>query len=501
MDAFTLYLLKSFIWITGFALIYILFLRNERFFLLNRIYLISGILVSFFFPLITVHYTIELPVIDINQTGINQTGVSQVENYVRSTLPESTQSFFPSIKLLILLLYLIGILFQTFRILRQTILVFRVVKMAEPNNVGPTRLIRTTEFPASFSFFNCIFVNHSITDAETEEIVNHELVHIRQMHWFDVMLAELLCIFQWFNPFVWIYVRLLRQNHEYLADKAALQRSSNPAIYKAALLNQIFSSPVLILTNSFNYSLNKKRFEMMKKINRSPYRKMKLLLVLPVFAIVLYSFAKPEIRYSSIGVNTRNQTTDSINVAKSHAQQPKLEVPTNWYIAGSKPNSYEMGIDKGKGQDGKNAATIKSIDQMIDGFRIDGFGTLMQDSKPDKFLGKRVRMIGFMKSENVTDWAGFWLRVDQAGSQQALAFDNMQDRAITGTTDWKKYEIVLDVPKNASRLAYGALLSGTGQIWFDRLTFEIVDKSVKTTGAKSGGQSKLSEPANLDFEK
>jgi len=104
-----------------------------------------------------------------------------------------------------------------------------------------------------------------------------------------------------------------------------------------------------------------------------------------------------------------------------------------------------------------------------------------------------------MKSENVAGSSGLWLRVDQANSKQPLSFDNMHDRAIKGTTSWTKYEIVLDVPSNASALAYGALLSGTGQIWFDNITFEIVDNSVNTTGKKEPAPG-LSEPTNLDFE-
>ena len=129
-----------------------------------------------------------------------------------------------------------------------------------------------------------------------------------------------------------------------------------------------------------------------------------------------------------------------------------FSLPNGWIVAGSSPKQYEMGIDKGAGQDGKNAATIKSIETSID-----GFGTLMQMCNADKYAGKKIRMSGSVKSSNVTDWAGLWLRVDQAGSSQPLAFDNMQDRAIKGTTDWKKYEIVLDVPANASILAFGAL--------------------------------------------
>ncbi len=119
-----------------------------------------------------------------------------------------------------------------------------------------------------------------------------------------------------------------------------------------------------------------------------------------------------------------------------------------WFIAGSAPKSYDMGTDKGAGQNGKNAATIKSIDSTVN-----GFGTLMQQCSPGKYLGKRVRMTGYMKSKDVKDWAAFWLRIDQKGSMQPLSFDNMhdmsKDRSIKGTTDWTKYEIVLDVPDKA----------------------------------------------------
>ena len=156
-----------------------------------------------------------------------------------------------------------------------------------------------------------------------------------------------------------------------------------------------------------------------------------------------------------------------------------IKSQTNWIKRGSDPNKYQMGVDSAIQHDGKSVMTIKSIDQ-----EIKGFGSFMQESKPEKYIGKRIRMTGYMKSKDVTDWAGFWLRVDQTGSKEYLSFDNMQDRSIKGTTDWKKYEIVLDVPNNASKIAFGALISGTGQIWFDDLNFEIVDKSVRTTGSR-----------------
>ncbi len=181
-----------------------------------------------------------------------------------------------------------------------------------------------------------------------------------------------------------------------------------------------------------------------------------------------------------------------------------FELPKGWRIRGDAPEKYEMGIDKGAGQSGKNAATIKSIDESIS-----GFGTLLQNCLPDSFLGKRVKMSGYVKTKEVANWAGLWLRIDTKTVAYRVGFDNMHDgktdRSIKGTTDWKKYEIVLDVPHNACNLAYGALIDGTGQIWFDNLKFEAVDITIPTTGVPMGldsaqNVSHLKEPYNLDFE-
>src|SRR6185369_16352971 len=127
--------------------------------------------------------------------------------------------------------------------------VIKVIRKAEILPYRSAKLIRTTEYPSSFSFFSFVFVNPSTCDTETNEIVNHEMEHIRQQHWIDLLLFECLCTLQWFNPMSWLYGRFIRQNHEYLADERALQRTTNPAIYRAALLNQMFGGPVITLAN------------------------------------------------------------------------------------------------------------------------------------------------------------------------------------------------------------------------------------------------------------
>jgi hypothetical protein len=158
-----------------------------------------------------------------------------------------------------------------------------------------------------------------------------------------------------------------------------------------------------------------------------------------------------------------------------------FDIPNGWFITGRNPKSYQMGVDTGSGKDGKDAMTIKSIEK-----NIEGFSTLATQCRPDKYFGKRVRLTGYIKTKEVSSWAGFWFRVDGETQNEVLAFDNMKDgktdRSITGTTGWRQYEIVLDVPFNAKNILYGALLSGTGQIWFEQVKLEIVDAFIPTTG-------------------
>ena len=170
------------------------------------------------------------------------------------------------------------------------------------------------------------------------------------------------------------------------------------------------------------------------------------------------------------------------------------DLPAGWFKAGSHPAEYDMGLDESVRRDGKSSATVKSIAE-----KPSGFGTLMQMTQPGEYRGKRVRLSGFVKSDKVTSWAGLWFRVDGPNPNASLAFDNMQDRGIKGTTDWTRYEIVLDVPSEAQRLAFGLLLGGSGQVWMDDLRFEVVPTTVRTTG--QAYPPAPAAPSNLSFEK
>ncbi len=165
-------------------------------------------------------------------------------------------------------------------------------------------------------------------------------------------------------------------------------------------------------------------------------------------------------------------------------------LPRGWLLTGTKPSEYEVGVDVDQMYQGHATAFLKSKS-----LNADGFGTLMQSIKAEQYLGRKVRLSGLVKSEEVLGWAGLWMRVDKEKSP--VAFDNMENRAIKGTTGWQRYDVVLDVPKNATAISFGILLAGSGVVWLNGTKFDVADADVPVTNT---GEKVLPEkPINLDF--
>ena len=113
-----------------------------------------------------------------------------------------------------------------------------------------------------------------------------------------------------------------------------------------------------------------------------------------------------------------------------------------------------------------------------------GYGGTKKILSATPYIGKRIRMSGYLRSGDVMQWVGFWLRIDGGEPAAPMAFDNMNGGAVSGTTDWKKYAIVLDVPDGATTLNYGAVLNGPGRIWYSGIKFEVVGNEVPVTRTK-----------------
>jgi hypothetical protein len=180
------------------------------------------------------------------------------------------------------------------------------------------------------------------------------------------------------------------------------------------------------------------------------------------------------------------------------ASDARAAFPGSW---GGGGEGYELSADSDVKHGGAASGAIRSTDD------AKRFGTFTQAVQADKYRGKRVRLRGFIKSEGVEGSSGLWMRVD-GKDKVGVAFDNMMNRPVEGTTDWKQYEVVLDVPDDAHGLFFGCLLVGKGKVWVDDLAIETVGDDVPVTDLKPQVQDRTgeppanlpAEPGNLDFE-
>jgi ketosteroid isomerase-like protein len=181
-------------------------------------------------------------------------------------------------------------------------------------------------------------------------------------------------------------------------------------------------------------------------------------------------------------------------------------LPVGWMAGGGKPAHFEIKPDTTVKHGGAASASVRFIATQYESNSV-----LMQQFKADAYRGKRVRMSAWVKTETANDIARLWLRIDTLNSMPS--FDNMGNRPIRGVTDWKRYEIVLDVPAEAVNLAFGVMSFGTGRIWVDDFAFEAVGADVAETDLRSPAQRQATvdrewlknarlpaAPLNLDFE-
>jgi ketosteroid isomerase-like protein len=164
-------------------------------------------------------------------------------------------------------------------------------------------------------------------------------------------------------------------------------------------------------------------------------------------------------------------------------------LPTGWTRSTvPSANNYVITVDTSTKHDGNASASIK----FGCGNDLSSWTSLLQAIAADDYRGKRVRLSGWLRTADVTE-VGLWMRVDD--DLRMLAFDNMQDRPIKGTTDWQMYSVVLDVPIEATKILFGTNLVGRGQVWSDDFKLEIVDDSVASTNITKLVEALAEQPA------
>jgi TonB family protein len=277
--------------------VYWFLLRKETFFQANRFYLVGALLLSVLLPIFPLKYTIlvaqgEPTVFEALAEAFHQ--VRPVE-----TTTPATSSGFSSLNWL-LISWFVGAGIVLFRLLLQTFILLLELSQSRTVVLHNVRIIENKRYNMPFSFFGYIFFNPEMHSGEDlTDIIAHEKVHIRERHWVDLLIAELLTVVFWFNPVVWWYERSIKQNHEYLADKGVLAQGHNVGRYQALLINQLMGVQVVGFTNHLNFSLNATRLKMMTKTKNSKIRAVRMAWALPVVAALLLAFAEPVYQFNS----------------------------------------------------------------------------------------------------------------------------------------------------------------------------------------------------------
>ncbi len=200
---------------------------------------------------------------------------------------------------MIVLFVAAGVLVMLVRLLIQLLSFRSMMKKSTKVSEEGMTIYQVDDNIIPFSFGNSIFINRALhNETELQEIIRHEFVHVKQKHSMDIIWGELLCLFNWYNPFAWLLKKAIRQNLEFIADHKVLEHGVDKKQYQYLLLKVIGNNHFSI-ANQFNFSSLKKRIAMMNKMKSAKRNLVRFLFLLPVLAIILLSFREQLSRTTS----------------------------------------------------------------------------------------------------------------------------------------------------------------------------------------------------------
>ena len=295
MGVFFIYILKSSVCLVLFYLFFRLLLSKETFHRFNRMALLGVLFFSLLIPCIevTTRHQVEVQqaVLSIEQLLL----MAELEASPANVGAVQETSAISWVQI-VLLVYLAGILFLACRNIYSLICLFRLIHSGKHEKLekGVTLVVHNQEI-APFSWMKYIVISRKDLEENGREILIHEMAHIHHRHSVDLLVADICIFFQWFNPGAWLLKQELQNVHEYEADETVINEGVNAKEYQLLLIKKAVGTRLYSMANSFNHSKLKKRITMMLKEKSNPWARLKYLYVLPLAAIAVTAFARPEI--------------------------------------------------------------------------------------------------------------------------------------------------------------------------------------------------------------
>ncbi len=304
------YSLHAAIILSGCLVFYKLLLQRETFYRLNRIVLLLCLVFSFALPLLPVPAQYSFRQATEVETGemIVPTAIEErqlpgeqinpiIKNETTLVVPaeETPLITWSQAGRIVLALYWFGVIAFGINFLVQLTSLFYRAYSRPIIRDGKFRIVELAGDTAPCSFGNNIFINPEKYDWETyNQILLHEKIHIEQGHTWDIVFAELVLIFQWFNPFAWQYRKELENNLEFLTDDQLLQKNNvEKTSYQLSLLKVSAPHFPLSITTNYNQSLLKKRLAMMNAKRSNVHTTWKYLFIFPLLVLFVSLLNKP----------------------------------------------------------------------------------------------------------------------------------------------------------------------------------------------------------------
>ena len=305
MGTFLVYILKSAVCLAMFYLFYRLLLSKETFHRFNRIALLGVMLLSCLLPLVKV--TVE-QVSPVNAQVMSMEDLLLMYQWNSEAVVEEGSRPFHWQEGLVLV-YFVGLFFVIVRHLWSLGRMLYLIRHSRCERLdNGIRLVVHRRKLAPFSWMRYIVISETDLKESGHHILVHEMAHIHYRHSWDLLLAEACAWLQWFNPAIWLLKQELQNIHEYEADEEVLRQGINAKEYQMLLIKKAVGARLYSIANSFNHSSLKKRITMMIRKKSNPWARAKYLYVLPLAAVTVAAFARPEIskpldEISSVKVN------------------------------------------------------------------------------------------------------------------------------------------------------------------------------------------------------
>ncbi len=310
---------------------YIGLLKGLTFYVLNRVYFLAGGLFAFVYPFL------DLKSLFV-QRGLNMGLVGeQISLYI--TKPEVQQQL--TLGRLVEIVFMVGAMVLLAKFVFQLLSLLRI-HLNSKSDQWRTYLFRNVLIPVvPFSFLNKIYVNKGQhQDAELKDIFKHEDIHVKGLHSVDILLFEMILVCCWYNPFVWLMRRAIRQNLEFLTDQQVLDKGVDKQAYQYSLLNVSKKGGSVGLSNQFNFKLLKRRILMMNKKRSSKIALSKYAFLLPVFLLTGAAFTVSKAEGSIEGVVEQVNKTRVIQLGKD--LQVDVALPATISSKVSKPLAKDL---------------------------------------------------------------------------------------------------------------------------------------------------------------